>query len=101
VVADGVTDVLVVPVTTPTPWSIESDVTVPVTVHARVELRRGKFVLVDQSTNGTYLTTSAIKDVHLHMDELPLEGHGVIMLGKRPDKDAKEKIVFAVRATSS
>jgi class 3 adenylate cyclase len=84
--------------------SDQNDLVVPLDcvsrVHARIELRRGKFVLVDQSTNGTYLTTSAQKDVHLHMDELPLEGHGVIMLGKKPDKHAKEKIVFAVRTTT-
>jgi adenylate cyclase len=67
-------------------------------VHARIEFRRGKFVLVDQSTNGTFLSTPVHKEVFLHLDELALEGHGLIGLGRKPDPGNKEKIYFAIRS---
>ena len=67
-------------------------------VHARIELRRGKFMLVDQSTNGTYLFSRVHDEVYLHLDELPLEGYGLIGLGRRPDADSEEKIYFAIRS---
>ncbi len=80
----------------------QNDLVVPLDcvsrVHARIELRRGKFVLVDQSTNGTYLFSPVHKDVYLHLDELPLEGHGLIGLGRKPDPGNKEKIYFAIRS---
>ncbi len=67
-------------------------------VHARIEFRRGKFILVDQSTNGTYLLSPTHKDVYVHLGELPLEGHGLIGLGSKPDPGNKEKIYFAIRS---
>ena len=66
-------------------------------VHARIEFRRDKFMLVDHSTNGTYLSTPTRKEVFLHLDEMPLEGHGIIGLGRKPDQNNKEKLSFAIR----
>jgi len=80
----------------------QNDLVVPLDcvsrVHARIEFRRGKFVLVDQSTNGTFLLSPVHKDVYLHLDELALEGHGLIGLGQKPDPGSKEKIYFAIRS---
>jgi adenylate cyclase len=80
----------------------QNDLVVPMDcvsrVHARIELRRGKFVLVDQSTNGTYLMSPVHKDVYLHLDELALEGHGLIGLGQKPNPGSKDKIYFAIRS---
>lgn len=56
-------------------------------MHARIEYRRGKFVLIDQSTNGTYVRTQDGREVFLRREELPLTGAGVISLGE-PVKDA-------------
>jgi class 3 adenylate cyclase len=56
--------------------------------HARIEWRRGKFVLVDSSTNGTY---ALIQDqiVWLRREDVSLSGEGTIGLGRRPDEDDK------------
>ncbi len=50
--------------------------------HAKIEYRRGKFVLVDQSTNGTFVKTPEGKEVYLRREELPLWGEGSISLGE-------------------
>ena len=50
--------------------------------HAYCELRRGKFVIVDQGTNGTYVTNAASEEVYLRREELVLLGQGSISLGK-------------------
>ncbi len=60
--------------------------------HARIELRRGKFVLVDQSTNGTYVLTPD-GPAYLRRDDLALTGDGQICLG-RDFKEHPTEIVF-------
>lgn len=49
--------------------------------HCHLLYRRGKFVLVDHSTNGTYVTPEGQREIYLRREELPLEGQGVISLG--------------------
>jgi class 3 adenylate cyclase len=51
-------------------------------IHARVEMRRGKFVLVDQSTNGTFLQNSRGEETFVRRDTTELAGSGVIGLGR-------------------
>ncbi len=51
-------------------------------VHARIERRHDRFVLVDQSLNGTYLRMQEGAQVVLRRNEIGLEGSGVISLGK-------------------
>lgn len=55
--------------------------------HAKIEYRRGKFILVDESTNGTYIQTGQNKEVFLRREELPLDGQGIISLGERAEKN--------------
>lgn len=62
--------------------------------HARIEYRHGKFVLIDQSTNGTYVRTQDGKEVYLRREELPLWGSGVFSLGQALDKDERDLIYF-------
>jgi class 3 adenylate cyclase len=50
--------------------------------HIRVELRFGKFVIVDQSTNGTYIRSSDGSVAHITREETLLPGNGTISLGK-------------------
>lgn len=50
--------------------------------HAIVEYRRGKFLLRDQSTNGTYVLTEDGRSIYLRREEFPLWGNGKISLGK-------------------
>jgi len=51
--------------------------------HARIEYRRGKFVLIDQSTNGTYAVMQGEKSIKLKRDEAALLGNGIISLGRK------------------
>ena len=63
-------------------------------VHARIEQRRGKFILIDQSTNGTYVLLEGKEPVCLRRDELPLHGSGMICLGRPLDEESPLAIYF-------
>ena len=60
--------------------------------HAKIEVRRGKFVLTDQSTNGTFVRSREGQNVFLRQEELTLFGSGYISLGKSVEK-AEENIL--------
>ncbi|MEX2494517.1 MAG: adenylate/guanylate cyclase domain-containing protein [Woeseia sp.] len=51
-------------------------------IHARVEKRRGKFLLVDQSTNGTFLQNAQGEEIFVRRDSAELSGEGIIGLGR-------------------
>ncbi len=51
-------------------------------IHAKVELSRGKFVLVDQSTNGTFLQNVQGDETFVRRDSTELGGEGTIGLGR-------------------
>ncbi len=53
--------------------------------HAVIEYRRGKFVLRDQSTNGSYIRPLQGKPFYIRREEVPLTGEGEISLGKAVD----------------
>jgi len=65
---------------------VENDFVVPEPLasrsHARIEFRRDRFVLVDQSINGTFVAIAGKKEVLLRRDEIVLTGTGLISLGK-------------------
>lgn len=65
-------------------------------LHAKIEFRRGKFVIIDQSTNGTFVKNSDGKEVYLRREELPLMGNGVISLGLKTDQENPHQIYFSV-----
>ena len=50
--------------------------------HATMEYRRGKFILSDQSSNGTFVTTDDGENIFLRRQELMLFGAGRIGLGE-------------------
>ncbi len=52
-------------------------------LHARIERRGGKFVLIDLSSNGTYVTFAGEQEIALRREELMLRGSGVIACGHR------------------
>jgi class 3 adenylate cyclase len=56
-------------------------------LHARIEFRKDKFILMDQSTNGTYVYPVGHKMLYLRRDEVLLEDRGFFSLGQevRPD----------------
>jgi class 3 adenylate cyclase len=51
--------------------------------HAHCVVRRGKFVLVDTSTNGTYVQIAGKEDVYLRREELILHSDGIFCLGQK------------------
>ena len=53
-------------------------------LHARIEIRKDKFILVDQSTNGTYLHPKSGQMILLRRDEISLVGEGIISPGQKP-----------------
>ena len=63
--------------------------------HARIERRRDKFVLIDQSTNGTYVTFDGEAEFALKREEVILRGKGRICFGHAFDAGA-EIVEFAV-----
>lgn len=68
-------------------------------VHARIEIHRGKFTLVDESTNGTYvLPASAEPDkfVYIRREVFTLMGRGVFALGERPAEGAQHLLTYEV-----
>ena len=64
--------------------------------HASLEFRRGKFVLIDHSTNGTYVKLEKQSDIFLRREELPLIGEGYISLGEEYKKESTTNIYFSV-----
>jgi adenylate cyclase len=67
-------------------------------LHARVEFRRGKFVLIDQSVNGTFVRKNGGDELLVRRDELVLEGTGVIGLGQALEPDQPDAIVYKLEA---
>ncbi len=51
-------------------------------LHARIEYRRGKFVLIDQSVNGTFVRKANGTETLVRRDEMILDGSGTIGLGQ-------------------
>ncbi len=62
--------------------------------HAAIKFNRGKFILVDQSTNGTYVCLSDGKKFYLRRENLPLSGSGIISLGEEFGADETHYIHF-------
>ncbi len=63
--------------------------------HARIERRRDKFFLVDQSTNGTYVTFDGEAEFTLKREEVILRNQGRISFGHAYD-DGGEVVEFRV-----
>jgi class 3 adenylate cyclase len=65
--------------------------------HATVEFARGRFVLTDTSTNGTYVLTQDGASVYLRRESLPLWGHGKVALGQPLSAGVEHLISFDCR----
>jgi len=66
--------------------------------HARIELRREKFILIDQSTNGTYVFTKGKKEpCRVKRNEAELKGSGFLCLGKNTGPDSAEAICYRIK----
>ncbi|MGA2188726.1 MAG: adenylate/guanylate cyclase domain-containing protein [Steroidobacteraceae bacterium] len=64
-------------------------------LHARVEVNRNKFMLVDQSTNGTFVIGKDGEEAFVRRDSMQIRGEGLIGLGKAPDSNSSQVIRYA------
>jgi len=64
-------------------------------LHARIERRRDKFVLVDHSSNGTYVTVDGEAELALRREELVLRGRGRVSFGHAYQDDPTEVLAFS------
>ncbi|MCP3999711.1 MAG: FHA domain-containing protein [Gammaproteobacteria bacterium] len=64
----------------------ENDVTVKGNlisrVHARIELNKSTYMIIDESTNGTFVQRFDGEEVYVRRDSAPLTGSGLIGLGR-------------------
>jgi len=65
--------------------------------HARIEYRKGRFFVIDNSTNGTYVMISGKKGVNLKRDELVLEDRGFITLGRKIAPNSPKAVHFVLK----
>ena len=64
--------------------------------HVDIKFSRGKFVLSDHSTNGTYVRFKGQDDMFIRREELPLMGEGCISLGEAVNESSPTVIRFNV-----
>ncbi|MBF0373651.1 MAG: adenylate/guanylate cyclase domain-containing protein [Alphaproteobacteria bacterium] len=65
-------------------------------IHAKIEWRRGKFILSDQSTNGTQVLFQHGAHTTLRREEMELTDSGWIGLGRSAGDDNPHRIAFEV-----
>jgi class 3 adenylate cyclase len=63
-------------------------------LHAKIEFNRNKFVLIDQSTNGTFVTTREGEEAFVRRDSLQLKGEGMIGFGRVPENGSSLTIKY-------
>jgi hypothetical protein len=62
--------------------------------HIKVEYCFGKFIVTDDSVNGTYIQFSDKQTVHIHHQQIVLHGRGKLCLGQSFDSDPSEVIEY-------
>jgi adenylate cyclase len=65
--------------------------------HARIEKRRDKFFLADQSTNGTFVSFAGEIETSLRREEVMLRGSGFIVFGHSASDSKAETVEFMIQ----
>ena len=63
-------------------------------IHAKIEMRRGKFLLIDQSTNGTFIQNVQGEEKFVRRDSTELGDEGTIGLGRAEEPGSALAIHF-------
>jgi pSer/pThr/pTyr-binding forkhead associated (FHA) protein len=63
-------------------------------LHARIEMNRDRFLLVDQSTNGSFIVTRKGEELFVRRDSVQISGEGVIGLGRVVQPGSAQAITF-------
>jgi adenylate cyclase len=66
--------------------------------HARIERRRDKFFLTDQSTNGTYVTFAGEPEIVLRREEVMLRRSGRIVFGHSASDAGGDAVEFSIKS---
>lgn len=62
--------------------------------HASLVYRRGKFIVSDHSTNGTFIKPQGSKEIYIHNEDYPLSGSGFISLGESISVDNEHLVYY-------
>jgi predicted component of type VI protein secretion system len=62
--------------------------------HAHIERRKDKFVLMDLSSNGTFVSMKSGEEFKLRREEMLLQGSGAIAFGHSPRAENAEVVDF-------
>ena len=63
-------------------------------VHARIEFVKNKFILIDESTNGTFVLRDDGEEFYVRRDRSELSGSGTIGLGKAAERGSELAIEY-------
>jgi adenylate cyclase len=63
-------------------------------LHARIEMNRDRFVLIDQSTNGTFVVSLKGEEQFVRRDTIQLSGEGIIGLGRIVQPGSTQAITY-------
>jgi adenylate cyclase len=63
-------------------------------LHARIELARSKILLIDESTNGTFVTPRSGEEAFVRRDSVQLSGEGMIGLGRAPESGSAQTLRY-------
>jgi len=66
--------------------------------HVKVACRRGKFYIIDQSTNGTYFKPDGSQETFVRREELSLAGNGWISLGRSFNENPTEMVRYEIES---
>ncbi len=65
-------------------------------IHARIEVSRNRFTLIDESTNGTFIQRDDGEEFYVRRDSAELSGSGIISLGRVASKGSELAIDYVV-----
>jgi len=65
-------------------------------LHVHIDQRFGRFTIVDQSTNGTYIRFSDGNVTHITREEIFLQGSGLISLGQSFAENPAEVVEYSI-----
>lgn len=66
--------------------------------HVRIEMRRDKFFIIDQSTNGTHVKLDQADDAFLRREEMHISTNGALSLGKSFAESPTEIVSFILQS---
>ncbi len=66
--------------------------------HVRIEMRRNKFFIIDQSTNGTHVKLDQADDAFLRREEMHISANGALSLGKSFAENPTEIVSFILQS---